>query len=146
MNEINTPIYIAGISKVTSNEAAMTDNEIGKFWDMFSKAPIKEKLQNIISPSVFAVYSDYENGHQGKYKLTIGYAVKDPNHIPDDLSAVTIPAGNYKGYKAKSLSPEDIVAVWQTIWATDVNALNRNYVADFEEYRANEVVISIGYE
>jgi len=61
MDEINNPIYIVGISKITSNEAAQNENEIGKLWDVFSKTPIKEKLNNIISDSIFAVYSDYES-------------------------------------------------------------------------------------
>jgi len=81
MNQIETGIKIIGISTVTSNEAAFNQGTIGKLWDEFLKIPIKEKLADISSSSIFAVYSDYENGYNGKYKLTIGYAVRDFNKI-----------------------------------------------------------------
>jgi predicted transcriptional regulator YdeE len=144
MHKINNPIHIVGISKITSNEAAQNENEIGKLWDVFLKTPIKEKLKDIISDSIFAVYSNYENGHKGKYLITIGYSVKDPNNLFEGLTAVTVPAGNYKEYKAKSPSVEDIVAEWQAIWASDSNVFHRSFVADFEEYKGSEVVINIG--
>jgi predicted transcriptional regulator YdeE len=144
MNELGQPVYIVGISAMTSNDVGA--NEIAKLWQDFFTAPIKEKLANIASASVFSVYSDYENGCKGKYKITIGYAVSDLNNIPHGLTAVTIPAGSYQTYKAKSRNPEDIVAVWQTIWATAADLLPRNFAADFEEYKEDEVMIHIGYK
>src|SRR5688572_5644230 len=142
MNTITKPIYVVGMSIITSNDVA--EKEIGEHWALFLKTPIKEKLTNIISSSVFAVYSDYENGCQAKYKLTIGYAVSSLEDAPQELTAVTIPAGNYKIYQAKSRTPEDIIAVWQEIWATDANTLPRNFIADFEEYSEHGVTVSIG--
>jgi len=62
------------------------------------------------------------------------------------LSAITIPTGKYKCYQAKSASPADIVAVWQTIWATSPEELNRSFIADFEVYNEHEAMIYIGYK
>lgn len=142
----NTPIKVVGISTITTNEAAQNQNTIGNLWDDFLKMPIKEKLSDIISPSVFAVYSEYENGYQGKFKITIGYAVNDTSNTPNDLTTVTIPTGNYKTYKAKSRAVEDIVDTWKTIWQVDPHLFPRSFVADFEEYNENEVAINIGYK
>lgn len=140
-----TAIKIAGIGIITTNEAAHNQNTIGKLWEEFLKTPIKEKLVNISSTSVFAVYSDYENGDKGKYKVTIGYAVSDTNNIPKELTTVTIPAGNYKTFKSKSHAPTDIVDVWKTIWAIDPHTFRRDFIADYEEYKETEATINIGY-
>jgi len=147
MNQIERGINIIGISTVTSNKAAFSQNTIGKLWDDFLKTPIKEKLTDISSSSIFAVYSDYEDGYEGKYKITIGYAVNEVKEIPNGLTTVTIPAGKYKTFKSKSRAPEDIVDVWKTIWQIDPNTFQPNFVTTFEEYKDNnEVVISIGYD
>jgi len=146
MNKIVKPIKIVGISTITSNEAAQIQNTIGKLWDEFLKTPIKEKLVDASSSSIFAVYSDYESGCEGKYKITIGYAVNDVINIPNGLTTITIPPGKYKTFKSKSQKPEDIVDVWKTIWQIDSNILQPNFVTTFEEYKDNEVVIHIGYE
>lgn len=147
MNQIEKDIKILGISTVTSNEAAFNQNTIGKLWDEFLKTPIKEKLADISSSSIFAVYSDYEDGYTGKYKITIGYAVKDINIIPNGFTTVTIPSGKYKIFKSKSGAPEDIVDTWKTIWQIDSNIFQPNFVTTFEEYKDNnEVMIHIGYE
>lgn len=146
MNQIDKSINIVGISTITSNEAALNQHTIGKLWNEFLSTPIKEKLAGISSPSVFAVYSNYENGYQGKYQITIGYAVNDTSTIPNGLTTVTIPAGKYKIFKSKSPAPEDIVDTWKTIWQLDSSILQPNFVTTFEEYKDNEVMIYIGHE
>src|SRR3989339_529998 len=106
---MNKPRTIVGMSIVTSNDAAQNQNTIGKLWEAFLQSSIKEQLKNISSPSIFAVYSDYENGYMGKYKITIGYAVDDLSAIPKELSVVVIPSGNYKVYHSKSQDVQDII-------------------------------------
>lgn len=145
MTNISEPINIIGISTITSNAAALNQNTIGKLWAEFLKTPIKEKLSNISSSSIFAVYSDYENGYQGQYKITIGYAVNEVSDTPKGLTTVTIPAGKYKVFKSQN-APEDIINTWKTIWQIDSSVLKPNFVATFEEYKDNEVLIHIGYE
>lgn len=136
-------IQIVGISTITSNDAAFKQNTIGKLWESFLKNPIKDKLQ-LSSESIFAVYSDYENKHHGLYKITIGHAVDNTNNIPQELSIVTIPEGNYRQFNPKSQTPEDIIATWKSIWDADMDALQRNYIVDFEEYNESGVKIFIG--
>ncbi len=146
VSEINKAIKIVGISTITSNELALNQNTIGKLWGEFLSSSINDKLADISSSSIFAVYSDYENGYQGKYKITIGYAVNDISNIPDGLSTVTIPAGKYRIFNCKSGAPEDIVETWKTIWQIDPNVFQPNFITTFEEYKDNEVSIYIGYE
>lgn len=138
-------MHVAGFSIVTSTAVAMAHNEIGQLWEKFADRPIKEQLGELASPSVFAVYSDYENGFIGKYRVTVGYAVRDITNIPAGLTVVTVPTGSYRSFPVKTHMPEDIVATWQTIWATDPQALPRNFIADVEEYRESDVVIYIGF-
>ncbi len=143
---MNKPRTIVGMSIVTSNDAAQNQNTIGKLWEAFLQSSIKEQLKNISSPSIFAVYSDYENGYMGKYKITIGYAVDDLSAIPKELSVVVIPSGNYKVYHSKSQDVQDIINTWQTIWQLDPKLFLRSFVADFEEYTSDgKMTINIAY-
>lgn len=147
MNNLERPINIIGISTVTSNAAAFQHNTIAKLWNEFLSTPIKEQLTDITSSSIFAVYTDYENGYEGNYKLTIGYAITDTQHIPKGLTVTTIPAGKYQAFPSKSQAPEDIVNTWKTIWQIAPTILQPNFVATFEEYKDNnEVIIHIGHE
>lgn len=147
MSNIDKSIKIAGISTVTSNEAAFNQNTIGKLWGEFLAAPIREKLSNLSSSSIFAVYSDYESGYEGKYKITIGYAVNDNGKLPDGLTAVTIPSGNYKIFKSKSNAPEDIIDTWKMIWQMDPKVFQPDFEIMFEEYKEdNEVLIYVKYD
>ena len=144
MNQLHKPLHIIGISTITSNDVAHHD--LSALWELFSKTPLKQQIGATVSPSIFSVYSDYENGVKGKYKVTIGYAVNDVSQIPAGLSTITIPQGNYKTYPAKSHNPEDIVAAWKTIWAADHKELPRNFKANYEEYNDHEVTIKIGHD
>lgn len=136
-------LNIVGISIVTSTEEAMKENTLGKLWGNFMQNPIKEKLGTLEQNEIFAVYSDYESDYTGKYKATIGYAVADPNNIPEGLTLTTLPAGHYKSFYPNSPQPMDVFATWQEIWAKD-QELNRAYIADFEVYGENSVTIYVG--
>lgn len=135
-------IKIVGVSTVTSNDVAA--KEIGALWEKFSKSNIAEKLPGCDHTQVFSVYSDYESDHTGKYRVTIGHAVTEESEIPNQLSSVMIPKGNYKEFEVKSPSPADIVAVWKKIWSEDMKTLPRNYISDFEVYTENGTNIYIG--
>lgn len=146
MSNTKHPIKVIGLSIITTNEAAMTQNTIGKLWQDFSNASIKEKLDNIISPNIFAVYSEYENGYHGKYRITVGYAVDDTANVPAGLTAVMIPTGNYTEYKSKSKSVPDVIDTWKIIWEKNQETYPRDFIADYEEHAENDVTIHIGYK
>ena len=134
---------IVGLSLVTTNEEAFNQQSIATLWQKFLSTPIKDQLPQVSSPSIFAVYSDYENEHHGKYKITLGFAVPENVSIPQGLSSVIIPAGNYQTFQSKSQDPTDIVATWKRIWEADPTALKRLYATDYEEYGENEMAIHI---
>lgn len=138
------PLRIAGLSIITSNEVA--SQELGKLWQDFFAQNIKDKLQHTTLPYIFAVYSNYENGVQGKYRTTVGYAVDPAVSLPEGLTEVSLPRGNYKMFPAKSSGVEDIVNTWKTIWAQNLTELPRNFIADCEVYDDKYAAIYIGVE
>jgi predicted transcriptional regulator YdeE len=145
MQHIDKPLYIIGISTIATNNPEGF-NKIGELWNNFFQSSIAEQLSNKISPNIFSVYSDYENGYKGNYKITIGYAVTDINDIPEGLKSITIPAGKYRTYLTKSPAPEDILATWQEIWTLDPEQFPRTFIADFQEHTEDKVMISVGYK
>lgn len=146
MSKINQPIHVAGISILTSNEEAFKNNTIGKLWDDFLKSSIKEQLHNsLLSDKTYAVYSNYESGYNGKYRITIGYSIDKAKKIPVELTTVMIPAGNYKIFPAKN-QVADIISTWKTIWETDPKTLSPNFIVNFEEYSDADMKIYIGHE
>lgn len=137
-------LVIAGVSIVTTNENGQSMKDIGVLWEKFTKDLIRRKFTQVENECIFSVYSDYENKDLAKYRVTIGYALAQGAKAPEGLKTVLIPKGLYKSYQAKSRDPRDIVDVWQKIWSSDPNQLQRNYVADFEVYNNDSVNIFLG--
>ncbi len=147
MNDLPTyPIHVIGMSIVTTNALAFSAGTIGQLWHAFMHTPVKEQISSVISPDIFAVYSDYEHGDRASYRLTIGYAVDRHEKVPEGCVKVTLPEGIYQNYPAKSCAPEDIVATWQAIWNIPAEVRQRRFLVDFERYQENgSVSIYIGY-
>jgi predicted transcriptional regulator YdeE len=144
MVQLTDPIYVLGLSIITSNEDAFKNNSIGKLWNQFIHSALKDKLKNLSSSNIFVVYSDYEDAHHGQYSVTIGYAVKELTTVPNALSTKIIQKGKYQPFLVESQTPEAIVKTWKSIWETDSHTLVRNYQTDYEEYSEKDVTIYIG--
>jgi|GEM_PF-5647179 predicted transcriptional regulator YdeE len=69
--------------------------------------------------------------HTKSYSCIIGCEVSSLERIPDGLVGKSIPASKYAVYSSQGSFPEGLVAVWQTIWNSE---LPRSYTVDFELY------------
>jgi predicted transcriptional regulator YdeE len=51
--------------------------------------------------------------------------------VPEGMEVRQIPSQTYAVFRAKGRMPDEIVAVWANVWASD---LPRSYTYDFEVY------------
>ncbi len=118
MNEINQErIVVKGKMIRTDNQSI---EEIIQLWSDISKMGI--------SGEIFAVYSNYESDHNGKYDLLIGN-----NNLELD-NKITIEAGNYLVIDVENSSPEMIGEAWYKIWNNQTIYDKRLFTTDFERY------------
>lgn len=116
---------IIGISIQTTNES-MADIE--SLWGRFWGENIADKIPNKASAEIYAVYTDYESDHTGKYTLLIGLPVTTLDNIPDGFVGQEIAIGKYQKYTSKGKMPEAIIKTWTEIWQD--STLKRAYRAD----------------
>jgi len=85
--------------------------------------------------SIYGVYHNYESNYQGDYDLSISI-------VTEQLQDNTITLGhNYREFPITLNQSSSIVEVWQNIWQMEKNGeLDRQYDADYEEYRADGTV------
>ena len=104
---------IIGISTVTTNESMVDiENLWGKFWG----ENIADKIPNKVGDEFYAVYTDYESDHTGKYTLIIGFPVTTLDNIPDGFVGREILVGKAEKYISKGKMPEAILKTWTEIW------------------------------
>ncbi|WP_089723716.1 GyrI-like domain-containing protein [Candidatus Thiosymbion oneisti] len=145
MQEIDSyACVVAGIAIRTNNqEAAQT---IPSLWQRFFSEQVPAKIPNPTSDDVFAVYTDFEHkgvSNEGEYTFLIGLPVQDTEQLPDECSAVEIPASNYRRFDVEKGRPEKVFEKWQEIWR--MNDLNKSYQCDYERYRSSgEISIHVG--
>lgn len=125
-------IHVVGISVRTTNENNQQQKDIGELWGRFMSANLQEKIPNILHPTTYAVYTNYESDHTKPYTMILGFPVPSLDNIPEGLEGVTIAKGNYSKFTAKGdLTNNAVVDAWHKIWETD---LDRTYTTDFEVY------------
>lgn len=101
-----------------------TDNQsIDEIIGLWQKVPEME-----LSGEIFAVYSNYESDHTGKYDLLIGSSEST------EESQVIINKGKYLVFELPSALPEKIGEVWQKIWSDESIYEKRLFTTDFEHY------------
>jgi predicted transcriptional regulator YdeE len=80
---------------------------------------------------MYAVYSDYESDWRGEYSYLIGCGVTRAATVPEGMEVRQIPAQSYAVFTAKGRMPDEVLAVWSTVW---LSSLPRTYTFDFEVY------------
>ena len=105
---------------------------IDKVTDLWAKALNKLADHN---GSIYGVYHNYDSNYKGDYDLSIAIAT-------DETQDNAIILGhNYREFPIALNQPSSIVETWQTIWQMEENdELDRQYDADYEEYRADGTV------
>jgi predicted transcriptional regulator YdeE len=129
---ITKELIIAGMEIRTSNDAGQAEKAIPQLWGEFMQANLTAKLSDIVSPNMYAVYTDYEGDHTKPYTMMLGYEVTNVASVPKNLSVRTIPVAEYETFTAKGdLTKNAVIDAWQKVWQSD---LNRTYKTDIEVY------------
>lgn len=126
--------HIIGLQIRTSNA---TPDEMGILWHKFDQEKLGEKISHKIGNELIAVYSDYEGDYTKPYTYTLGYKVSNTDHVPHNMVAMEVPAGNFAHIQVTGGLPDMFFKAWQDIWAQDAE-LNRAYYVDYEEWFVHE--------
>lgn len=121
---------VAGISMRVDSNCEIATKQIGEMWQKFMSGGYDKKVKNIVSPEIYAVYTDYDFSNGMDYKMLIGFKVSDVD-IEDELDSVNICSGDYNKYIAIGKIPESIIKVWEEVWDSKTA---RSHKTDFEVY------------
>jgi len=133
---------LIGIKTSTSNQDEMSGSNarIPGLWNDYFRKGVSSRIPNKLSGgSTFAVYTDYESDHNGRYSLVLGEPVSSLQEIPDGMVGITVPAASYLVFSAEGPVPESIVTAWGEIWSyfQGNQKETRAYSSDFELYRSD---------
>ena len=124
---------IAGISVRTTNQNNQSAADIGMLWKRFYEEGILARIPDKLSEDLYCVYTDYESNDKGWYRTVLGCRVTASRQLPDSLTTVEVPGGNYLEFTSSGKLPESIMQTWNFIWQADFNRL---FTADFDQYPA----------
>lgn len=133
MSQVNlSSMKIIGITVRTSNAAGASGTDIPTLWNRFISEGVLSKIPNRINDTIYCVYTDYEGNHTQPYTTLLGCQVTELDIIPEDMTGIEIPMGNYEQVTVTGNLMNGIVfEAWMDIWQ---RPLNRTYIADFEVY------------
>lgn len=123
--------FLVGISVRTTNQNGQAMKDIGGLWNWFMSEGILQQVVNRLSDDIYCVYTDYESDKDGFYTTVLGCKAGSKDNIPEGLTGITIPPGNYNRYVARGALPQAVGETWQQIWTADID---RKYMADFDVY------------
>lgn len=129
-------LTIVGLELRTSNAEAM--HTIPPFWQRFQQEGVLDRLPGRLSPDVYAVYTHFAHAgrdNQGLYSLVIGAAVAPDAAVPPGLVRVVAPAGRRAVFAVEGGRVDKVGEAWAETWQR--GDLPKNYVADYERYRAD---------
>lgn len=84
-----------------------------------------------LNEEIYAVYSNYESDHHGKYDLLVGSLTNE------FIEKVMINTGKYLVITVEKGTPDEIGAAWQKIWQDEAIYQKRLFTTDFEHYLAD---------
>lgn len=123
---------IIGFSVRTTNKEGQAGIDIPALWHKFMSAQAADHIPGKIDDTLYCVYTDYEKDYTAPYTVILGCRVQAVTQLPEDMTSVTIKAGNYVEFTAKGKIMEGMVYhTWLDIWAS---GLERAYQTDFEVY------------
>jgi predicted transcriptional regulator YdeE len=123
--------FVAGIAVRTTNQNAKARKDVGDLWTKFMTDNIQSKITGKYSDDLYCVYTDYETDHTGWYTAVIGCRVTEAGN--NGMFVALVPSGKFKVYKPEGKFPDCVGNTWMHIWE---NGTNRNYVADYDLYKA----------
>jgi predicted transcriptional regulator YdeE len=127
------PFNIAGISIQTTNMGNQSATDLAKLWQRFYQENIVSVIPDTAGSEIYAIYTDYESDHTGKYTAIIGLRVNSLGQLPEKFTGRQFNGGRFIHFPAKGAMPQAVINTWMDIWNTD-KELNRRYDYDFEVY------------
>ena len=136
---------VAGIEIRTTNQAEMSPStaKIPSLWGRFYQEKIQELMPaKKMDARTMGVYSKYASDHTAPYSLLAGVEVSTLDPLPEGMTGITIPAGNYLIFTAHGSMPQALIQTWGTIWEyfSGDPRYQRAYTFDFELYQAPDRV------
>jgi predicted transcriptional regulator YdeE len=119
------------LDRKTYNANGQSGRDCGFLWQKFESENFYSRIPGKLSNEIFAVYFDYEGDHTQPYSYFIGCQVDRSSKVPDGMSDIYIPEGNYSRLIAKGKMPDCVAGKWKEIWQS---ATDRQYSYDFEVY------------
>ncbi|NEU10494.1 AraC family transcriptional regulator [Flavihumibacter sp. R14] len=133
MENLNGGFKLIGLQldKKTSNEAGQSSHDCGSLWQKFESEDYFKRVPGKLTDEIFAVYFDYEGDHTRPFSYFIGCQVEDSTEVPEGMSSLNIPRGNYTRLTTNGPMPDCVADAWEEIWKSRIE---RRYSYDFEVY------------
>lgn len=125
---------MVGFSARTDNNDPAMGEIIGGLWQKLFADGVITAIAGRVNECTIGLYSDYEEGVNGKYDITTGCEINmAETEVPQGMTVKTIPAGNYAKFTIVGDMVQAVGQAWGEIWGMD---LKRTYAGDYEEYVA----------
>ena len=121
----------------TTNENNKASEDLGNLWWEFIQKDLKSKFwENIVSPLVYVVYTNYENDFKKwDYDVYIWFKVKEKT---SDFPSILVEEEKFQIFEFDYNSVEDTAEAWKKIWAmTDLPRIYFQIIRD--DFRKQKV-------
>ncbi len=131
--QIKEPIYLIGLplSSKTSNDNGQSSIDCKNLWHAFEDGNYQSLITRQLSNHIYGVYYDYDGDSTQPFSYLVGCRVDNNTPVPQGLTSITIPPGNYEKINAKGTMPDCVIKAWKDIWAGN---FARTHQIDFEVY------------
>lgn len=123
---------LAGLCRRTNNHAPDMQQVIGGLWKSFYGDGVYQAIQDKVNMKAVGLYSDYADGADGDYDVTVGCEVASDGQLPEGCVLKRIPAGPYAKFIVRGDMHQAVGEFWEKLWSMD---LDRSYGGDYEEYQ-----------
>ena len=136
--EEQNSFHVIGLSVRTTNALEVSGNgNIPKLWQRFMQEGWAAKIPHRTDGRLLAVYSDYATDENGEYTYMVAAPVSSIDHVPDGMTAKTVPAGRYAVLvSGKGPLSQVVPQLWQQVYRMPESDLGgvRAFAVDFEVY------------
>lgn len=115
----------------TTNRNNQSSTDCGILWQKFEKENIINHIPHRLSDTIYAVYFDYEDTSQEKFRYFIGCQIEKNVPVPEKLDTLWIPTQDYKIITAQGKMTDCLTETWKNIWTLKIP---RKFGFDFEVY------------